>query len=234
MNALDETNADEAHDLGERLANGPIRRRSLHEQVTDRVRDMIIEGELAPGDRINEVDLVERLGVSRTPLREALRTLAAESLIDTLPSRGSVVRRLTPEDVFAMLQVLAELEALAGRLVCATAADEQIEGILRLHERMMDRYEAGDRLAYYKANQAIHGAIAAASGNGCLAETQASIQARLKRIRFIGNHSPEKWAGAVAEHRRMAAALEARDGDALASVLREHLVKTWDRVRSVV
>ena len=216
------------------VEEAPIRRRSLHEQVTDRIRDMIIEGTLPPGERINEADLVDRLGVSRTPLREALRTLAAENLIETRPSRGSVVRKLTPDDVLAMLVVLAELEGLAGRLVCANASDETIAEILGLHDQMMAHYAARDRLAYYKVNQAIHSAISAASGNSVLAETQGSIQARLKRIRFIGNRSPGNWAKAVAEHEDMASALRARDGDALAEVLKAHLAATWDRVRPVV
>ena len=212
----------------------PIRRRSLHEQVTERVRDMIIEGELAPGERINEADLVERLGVSRTPLREALRTLAAESLIDTRPSRGSVVRRLTAGDVRSMLEVLAELESLGGRLACAGAPDGEVEAILALHDEMMGCYERRDRLAYYKANQAIHTGIARASGNPVLLEMQASIQSRLKRIRFIGNNTPGNWADAVAEHEEMALALRARDGDRLGAILATHLMRTWDRVRAVV
>ena len=218
----------------ERTAARPIRRQSLHEQVTERVRDMIIEGELAPGERINEADLVERLGVSRTPLREALRTLAAENLVDTRPSRGSVVRRLTPEDVKAMLQVLAELEALGGRLACESGSDAAIDAILDHHDEMMRCYAVRDRLAYYKANQAIHAAIAAASGNAVLAEMQGSIQARLKRIRFIGNDTPGNWADAVAEHEAMAEALRARDGRRLGEVLSAHLTRTWDRVRAIV
>ena len=218
----------------ERTDAAPIRRQSLHEQVTERVRDMIIEGELAPGERINEAELVERLGVSRTPLREALRTLAAENLVDTRPSRGSIVRRLTPDDVHAMLQVLAELEALGGRLACATAADRSIDAVLALHDEMMRCYARRDRLAYYKANQAIHTAIAAASGNAVLAEMQGAIQSRLKRIRFIGNNTPDNWADAVAEHEAMADALRARDGERLGTILSAHLIRTWDRVRGVV
>ena len=218
----------------ERTNGAPIRRQSLHEQVTERVRDMIIEGDLAPGQRINEAELVERLGVSRTPLREALRTLAAENLIDTRPSRGSVVRRLTPEDVKGMLQVLAELEALGGRLACETASDAAIEGVLDLHDEMMGCYRRGDRLSYYKANQAIHTAIAHASGNPTLLEMQGAIQSRLKRIRFIGNNTPANWADAVAEHEEMADALRARDGARLGSILSIHLTRTWDRVRDVV
>lgn len=212
----------------------PIRRRALHEEVTERVRDMIIEGELSPGERINENQLISKLGVSRTPLREAMRTLAAENLIDTIPSRGSVVRKLAPKDVYDMLQVLAELEGLAGQLTCRFASQDAVDEILQMHRQMMSCYEARDRLAYYKINQSIHSAVSRASGNAMLAETQAAIQARLKRIRFIGNDTPENWAGAVAEHREMDEALRNRDGERLSSVLKQHILVTWDRVKDVV
>lgn len=212
----------------------PIARRTLHDEVLTRVRDMIIEGELAPGERINEVPLCERLGVSRTPLREALKTLASEGLVDASPGRGVRVRRLTPEDVHGMLEVMAELEALAGRLACARASDEGIAGVRALHEEMMRLYEEGDRLHYFKLNQTIHSSIVALSGNETLAEVHGNLQARLKRIRFIGNREPAKWRDAVTEHELMVAALEARDGDALANVLHAHLMHTWERVREIV
>ncbi|MCF3934606.1 GntR family transcriptional regulator [Acuticoccus sp. M5D2P5] len=212
----------------------PILRRTLHEQVTERVRDMIIEGHLSPGQRISEAQLVEQLGVSRTPLREALRTLAAENLIDSRPSRGSVVRALSPKDIFHMLEVLADLERLAGRLGCERGSDADIAAICAMHEEMMRHYARRDRLPYYKANQAIHSMISALPGNPTLIEMQSGIQARLKRIRFIGNQEPEGWTAAVAEHEAMIDALTARDGERLGNVLADHMMKTWDRVRHVV
>ncbi len=223
-------------DLDAPIASGtaPIPRSSLHEQVANRVRDMIIEGRLASGERINEAALIRELGVSRTPFREALRTLAAENLVEIRPSLGAVVRKLTPEEVFAMLQVLGELEKLAGRLCCERASETELRHLLALHETMMEHYRNRDRLPYYKANQAIHSTIARLSGNPILQEVQAGLQSRLKRIRYIGNRSAERWAGAVAEHEEMARALQARDGNRLGEVLARHLANTWDRVRDVV
>lgn len=211
-----------------------IQRQTLHEQVAGRIRDLIIEGHLKPGVRINEAALVDSLGVSRTPLREALRTLAGEGLIDIRPARGSIVRRLTPEDVFSMLEVLAELEKLAGRLACQRASDNEIAKLLAIHDEMMGYYAARDRLPYYKANQEIHARIARLSRNNMLIDVQANIQARLKRIRFLGNQGPEAWANAVAEHEEMAEALRVRDGARLGDVLAKHLMNTWDRVKDVV
>lgn len=213
---------------------GPIARRTLHDEVATRLRDRIVEGALAPGARVNESQLGQELGVSRTPMREALKTLAGEGLVELSPGRGAVVRRLGAADVFSMLELLAELEAMAGRLACARASPDGVAGVAALHAAMLARFAAGDRLSYFKLNQRIHSSIVALAGNPALAETHGALQARLKRIRYIGNHAPEKWRDAVAEHEEMVAALTARDGEALSAVLRRHLQRTWERVRDVL
>ena len=208
----------------------PIARQSLHDQVVTRVRDLIIEGALVPGTRIHEGQLGAKLGVSRTPLREALKFLASEGLIELRASRGAIVRRFTAKDVRDMLDVLAVLEAFAARLACRVATDAQIAEVRRLHDRMVDRYAVRDRLEYFKLNQAIHSAFLRLAGNAALEEAHASLQSRMKRIRYIGNEEPPKWAAALAEHEEMIRALEKRDGDALADVVARHLENTWARV----
>lgn len=211
-----------------------ITNRSLHDQVANRVRDLIIDGTLEPGSRIDEARLVEDLGVSRTPFREALRTLAAEGLVIVRPSKGSIVRKLTPGDVFSMLEVLGQLERLAGELACVRASDEEIDGLVDLHERMMDCYRKRDRMPYYKLNQEIHSRLTELSKNETLKEMQSNIQARLKRIRYIGNQKPDSWDGAVADHQEMVAALKVRDGERLGKAMASHLLKTWDRVKDSI
>lgn len=211
-----------------------ITTRSLHDQVANRVRDLIIEAVLEPGSRIDEAALIQNLGVSRTPFREALRTLAAEGLVIIKPSKGVVVRKLTSEDVQSMLEVLGELEKLAGRLACERASDEAIAEMVALHERMLEHYAARDRMPYYKLNQEFHSRLAAMSGNETLSELQGNLQARLKRIRYIGNERPEAWAGAVADHEEMVKCLRARDGAALGEAMWVHLKHTWDRVKDRV
>ncbi|WP_027998387.1 GntR family transcriptional regulator [Sinorhizobium arboris] len=227
---------NEIKSLEQRLTGGPgpIRRTALHDTLVSHLRDMIIEGDLAPGSRLHEGQLGEQLGVSRTPLREAIKYLASEGLVELVPSRGAVVKRFSAKDVRDMLTVLRTLEELAGRLACEAATDAEIAEVRALHDEMVRRYEAGDRMQYYKLNQDIHTAIARLSGNAALADMHAVLQTRLKRIRFIGHEGPEKWAAAVAEHEEIITALEARNQARLSEVLGRHLTKAWERVRDAV
>lgn len=212
----------------------PIARRSLHDEVVTRIRDLIIEGTLAPGARIHEGQLCRELGVSRTPLREALKFLASEGLIELIAARGAVVRKFTAKDVRDMLDVLAVLESFAGRLACRVASDADIAEVRRLHDRMVERFNVRDRLEYFKLNQSIHSSLLRLSDNATLAAAHAAIQSRLKRIRYIGNQEPQKWRDAMSEHDAMIRHLEARDGDALARVLTLHMERTWDRVQATL
>jgi len=221
--------ADETSSAGT-VEIAPLARTTMHTELVGRIRDMIIEGVLAPGSRIHEGQLGAALGISRTPLREALKFLASEGLIQLVPGRGAVVRKLTPRDVQNMLTVLVALETLAGRLACAVASDGQIADVRKLHDEMMEFYRTGNRLEYYKLNQAIHAAIATMSDNDFLASSHESIQSRLRRIRYIGNGDPSKWRAAVAEHEEIIDALERRDADRLSAVLTRHLDETWNRV----
>jgi DNA-binding GntR family transcriptional regulator len=195
---------------------------------------MVIEGELAPGTRLHEGNLGKMLGVSRTPLREALKFLVSEGLLELSPGRGAVVRQFTAKDVHDSLIVLGSLEGLAGRLACANATDAEIREVQQLHDRMMDMYEKRDRLPYFKLNQAIHSAILRLTKNEALVSVHGVLQARLKRIRYIGNEGPEKWAGAVADHEEIIMALAARDPERLSTILTAHMEKTWERVRNSV
>ena len=114
------------------------------------------------------------------------------------------------------------------------AGDEQIQALVDLHQRMMECYRQRDRLPYYKLNQEFHSRLAELSKNTTLQDMQANIQARLKRIRYIGNQKPESWAGAVADHEEMVAALKDRDGKRLGDAMSDHLGRTWERVKDSI
>ena len=211
-----------------------IERPTLHNVVVTRLRDMIIEGVLQPGIRIHEGQLGEQLGVSRTPLREALKVLAMEGLVELVPGRGAMVSTLTAKDVQDMLTVLGTLEQLAGTLTCKNASDADIREIRKLHDEMMALYRAGDRLQYFKKNQQIHAMLIALTGNASLAMVHEILQSRMRRIRYLGDLNDDTWSGAVNDHEEMIAALEKRDGKRLSAALVDHISRTWDRVKGAI
>ena len=223
--------ADSATMISGLKPSGMISRQSLHGEVVNRLRDMIIEGELLPGARIHEAQMGTQLGVSRTPLREALKYLASEGLVELVPSKGAVVKRFGAKEVQDMLLVVKSMEELAGALACTNGTDADIAKVRSLHDAMMHAYARGDRLEYFKLNQNIHSAIVAASDNFTLINLHALLQSRLKRVRFVGHEGPNKWAAAVAEHEDMIKALEARDVVSLPNVLGMHLANAWIRVK---
>lgn len=211
--------------------SGAITRRSLHDELVVRLRDMIVEGEIAPGDRIPEKDLCARFGVSRTPLREALKVLASEGLLTLSPHRGAHVARLTVNDIEEMFPVIGALEALAGELACARLDEETLAEIRALHYQMVLHYQRGDRSAYFKLNQAIHEKILACAGNRTLTALHQSLSGRVSRARYQANMSAARWVQAVNEHEAILAALEARDGGGLSAILRRHLANKAETVK---
>lgn len=211
-------------------AANAIPRLSLHDEVVARLRDLIIRGELQPNDRLGERELCERFEISRTPLREALKVLAAEGLVELLPHRGARVAGLTPEDVQHMFEVMASLEALSGELAATRITGEQLAEIEDLHASMVDAYRRRDLPVYFEFNQAIHERIILAGGNPVLREVYQGLSGRIRRARYAANTSEERWAAAVREHDAMLVALRARDAAGLATILRDHLHKKCEVV----
>lgn len=212
----------------------PIRRQTLHDELVTRLRDLIIEGALAPGAKISEKDLCERFDVSRTPLREALKVLATEGLVELVPNRGATVSQLTLADLEEAFPIMGALEALSGELACRQIKDAEIARIRDLHRRMVAKYQAGDRQRYFALNQQIHQAIVEAANNNALGQIQRGLSARLRRARYMANMSAERWAKAVEEHEAILQALEARDGERLGKILKAHLANKLETVREAL
>jgi DNA-binding GntR family transcriptional regulator len=199
--------------------------RLLHETLIDRLRDMIVQGRLEPGTKLNERVLASELGGSRTPLREALKYLASEGLVELLPNRGAIVAPLDPERVKEIFAVMGALEALAGELACRHASDADINEIRALHYQMRAEHARGDLDEYFRFNQAIHLKLVELGGNDVLASVYRGLNANVRRARYMANLSQARWDQAVREHEAILQALVARDGPKLQSLLREHLAK---------
>lgn len=195
----------------------------LHEEVVNGLRELLLEGKIPPGARIPERDLCAKFQVSRTPLREALKVLAAEGLVVLLPNRGSRAAKLTAKDMQDLFEVCQGLEALAGELACERITDEQVGEIGRVDSEMTQHYRDGDLSRYYRSNRQIHEAIVQAARNPVLSALYESVTARIRRARYVTPMTPQRWAVAVQEHEAILNALRRRDGVGLAHILRTHL-----------
>ncbi|MEO5732601.1 MAG: GntR family transcriptional regulator [Rubrivivax sp.] len=201
----------------------PMPRPVLHQEVVARLRQRIVEGLIAPGAKLNERELSEDLRVSRTPLREAIKMLAAEGLVDLLPNRGAVAAQMQAQEVADTFEVIAGLEGLSGEWAAERISAGEIDEIRALHYEMLAAYTRRDLPTYYRINARIHECINLAARNPVLTQTYRTVNARLQALRFRSNFDERKWKLAVDEHAAMVDCLAARDAAGLRAVLVAHL-----------
>ena len=210
--------------------NTPVVRDALHQQVAQRLRKLLIDGTLAAGAKLNERVLCEQLGISRTPLREAIRLLAAEGMVTLEPGRGAFAPRLTREEVLHTFDVIAELEGLAGERAAARVTEAALSELQALQYDMQAAFERRDLPGYYAANAQVHDWLSRLADNPVLRQTWQQLNRRLHALRFRSNQDEAKWAHALDEHAQMLRALKARDGQAMRRLLVEHLQRKRDAV----
>jgi DNA-binding GntR family transcriptional regulator len=204
---------------------GVTRSLSLAEDAAQTIRGMILLEKLPPGTALPERDLAEALGVSRTPMREAIRLLAGEGLVQYTASRRPYVADPSLEEICDYLRVQGALEALAGELACAHASDAELREIDRLNRAIAEAAADEDdgRLAAFKADMEFHEAIVRAAGNDALIDTHQKYNARLWRARFMSSQRKVSLDSTRAEHAAIVSALRARDGAAASAALKQHL-----------
>ncbi|MEN5081658.1 GntR family transcriptional regulator [Bosea sp. TWI1241] len=222
------SDAPELPELGELLSAltppAPVKRKgSLHANTVAELRSMIVTGVLAPGARLNERELCERLSVSRTPVREAIKTLIQDGLLRSLPNHSAVVAELDADEIAALVDVLAAIEALAGELAAARMTDEAVAEIGMLHYRMMLHHSRGELPGYFEANKAFHRRIIELSGNSVLGWVWDLLSLRVDRARYSSNLWPTRWKVATEEHQQILDALGARDPERAGRALRDHV-----------
>ncbi|HEC46258.1 MAG TPA: GntR family transcriptional regulator [Pseudomonas xinjiangensis] len=208
----------------------PLRRHSLYEAVTERLREMVLEGELEPGSRISEKRLCEAFEVSPTPLRQALKVLVSEGLVEMLPNRGARVTEVDIQEVADLFDVMAVLEGLSGTLLATRASDAEIAEIRDLHECMMEQFRNNQRKEYFQLNQAIHRRLAEITGNRVLLELETSLTLRITRARYAANMQMGRWEESAREHEYFVEALERRDAQGLSAAMSLHMRKTGNAV----
>ena len=217
-----------------RTARKPAARRgrrpaSLHAAVLHKVRDMITTGELKPGVHLTERILTKQLGVSRTPLREALKILAHEGLVELLPNCGAQVTRLTAGDARLLFEVIEALESQAGRLASERITDPELAELRRVHQEMHAHFLRRELPEYFKLNQSIHERIVAAARNPILETAHRLHSSRIRRARYLEIQVNEKrWRQAMREHEQIIEALEQRDAPRIAELLKHHLRQMFE------
>jgi DNA-binding GntR family transcriptional regulator len=207
-------------------------RRALSEEAAETLREFILLEKLAPGTPIPERELSEALGVSRTPMREALRMLETEGLVVYSVTRRPRVADPSFEELSQCITVLGALEALAGEIACAEASDEEIDDIVDLGVLMKESSENMTPLDFFQLDMKFHCKIIEASRNEPLIETHRQYNARLWRARFISSARSTRREGTLHQHMDISGAIKRRDPIATGDALRGHLETTITNIES--
>ncbi len=198
--------------------------RALHETVANRIREMIRKGELTTGQRIVEKRLCQELGVSRTPLREALRTLSSEGLVELVPNRGAFVSKPTMAEVRDMFEAMSVLEGTCARLAAARMSASDLERLERLHEKLERCYADRDPECYIQVNHTYHTLVQKAAGNRTLDGILSGLRHKVFLHRYRQLYQPDRFRASMEEHRMLMEAFRRRDPGAAERVMREHLI----------
>lgn len=199
------------------------KRNNLSDDIADLLRELILLEKFHPGMPLSEREIAASLGISRTPLREAIRLLEREGLVEYSASRRPRVANPSLQEITDYLCVQGQLEALGGELACANATDEELENIAHLNQELIDKYGKEDSLDSFQRDMAVHSAIVAAGHNKPLIETHATYNARLWRARYLSSQRKTSLEQTLQEHREFVEALLRRDVQRTATALRDHL-----------
>jgi DNA-binding GntR family transcriptional regulator len=207
---------------------------ALAEHVAHHLRDLVVRGVLKPGEHIVERRLCREIGVSRTPMREALKLLRADGLVEISRNRGARVTDYSAEDAIALFEVIGALEGAAAERVAAGLDEDALAHLEAMHAEMRSHYDAGRLDAYFGLNTAIHDAIVDGCGNALLAESRRRLMLRARQGRYMAIMDAERWRQAMNEHETLMVALRRRDPAKAGAVWREHLRSTGDSVAAAL
>ncbi len=214
--------------MAKRRASKPARGQTRSHFLEERLAEEIINGRLLPGTRLEEQTIADRFKTSRTPVREALRRLAATGLIEIRPRRGVVVSTVTRERLAQMFEAMAELEGACARLAARRMTETARQQLQAIQRKGVEIMEAEDPDAYETHNRAFHAAIYSGSGNEVLEETAQSVRARLAPFRSAQFHIPGRVAKSVAEHAEVIDAILHADGERAYAAMRAHMLTVSD------
>lgn len=211
---------------GARATNLPLR-----DRIVPVLRQEIITARWPPGQRLPEPLLCERFGVSRTPLRDALKVLAGEGLLELTHNSGAVVTEPTADDIEGKLALIELLECHAAAEACARATEAELRQIARLHQQMGEAFARRDMGRYFHLNDEVHAAAIGAAHNSTLADVHTHLSRHVERLRFLANAHEDPSVDSWSEHDAYIQALLARDARRAPALLRAHLQRVARKIR---
>ena len=206
----------------------------LRDVVFNTLREAILKGELQPGERLMELQLASKLGVSRTPIREAIRRLEQEGLAVTMPRKGAEVARMTLKDMEDVLEVREALDELAARIACAKINDEQLENLKSIRDEFKKSLDSGDVKKIAEEDVRFHDAIYEATDNAKLIALTNNIREQMYRYRVEYLKDQNNYPILIAEHDAIVNALEQRDKEMVTAEMHTHVVNQAVAVKAVI
>jgi DNA-binding GntR family transcriptional regulator len=207
-----------------------IERMSLHSALVTSLREMIQNGEFAPGENLVEKHISQGFGISRTPLREALKVLSSEGLVELRPRRTPIVAPVDPNEIAAIFDVMETLERLAGQRACENATSDEMAELEAMHRAMVVEHNRGLRDSYARINRAIHARIVDFTRNAVLKDTYNRFTVKIQRARSTTNYDARRWLESVREHEQIMEAFRARNPNDASLALAEHMRRTGESV----
>ncbi|NHN84947.1 FCD domain-containing protein [Acetobacter musti] len=204
------------------------------EKIREQLEREVASGHLLPGTRLDESEIAERFGVSRTPVREAFRLLAANEMVELKGRMGATVRKPSAQTVIEMFQVMAELEGLCARLAARRITPELRSRIEQIHTALTDASRESDVDVFYDINQAFHEAIYEAAGSHYLAEQTRRLRNRTAAYRRRVTFQPNRFASTIDEHRRVMEAIFSHNEEEAHSTMRDHVNLLSDDMRDFI
>ena len=200
-----------------------FKKATYHVQIADMLRDMIMTGKLKEGDKVNEGKLCETMGISKTPLREALRVLSVEGLIRLIPDRGAFVTKPEFEEITEMFDVMSLLEGFCASEACQKMTSNNFARLEKLHAKLEENFERHDQEEYIRINNQYHSLVQEIAGNRTLNQIVDGLRKKILLYRFQSLNLPERFASSIREHRDLLEAFRQRNHPRAEALMREHL-----------
>ena len=209
-------------------ASVPWPRRTRAEELRLQLADDIVRGQLEPGAALDETELARRFSVSRTPVREAIRMLAASGLVEMRAHRAAVVARPTHQDIIGMFEVMAELESLCAGYAADRMTGAERRGLEQQHEKLRVLIQGGDPQRYHEMNEAFHATVYAGAHNSYLAELTLATRGRVQPFRRAQFRNLGRLAKSHVEHDRVVQAILRGERTLAAQTMYAHIIKVRD------